>query len=129
MQSNKGRDTLPEVRVRSALHRAGLRFRKHVRPVPELNCTADVVFPKEHVAIFVDGCYWHSCPDHRGKLPVTNQDWWKAKLDATRRRDRFNTAVLEAAGWTVVRVWEHEEVGAVVLAVTDAVRARRIRHA
>lgn len=126
MQSNKGRDTTPEVRVRSALHRSGLRFRKNVRPVRELNCTADVVFPKEHVAVFIDGCYWHSCPDHRGSLPATNRDWWKAKLEATLVRDRTNTAALEAEGWTVLRVWEHEDVTTVVDVVIRAVRGRRM---
>ena len=62
MQSNRGRDTKLELRVRSALHREGLRFRKHVRPLSELRCTADVVFPRERLAVFIDACYWHSCP-------------------------------------------------------------------
>lgn len=125
MQSNKSRDTQPEIAVRSALHREGLRFRKNVRPIPQLRCTADVVFTAARVAVFIDGCFWHACPDHRGSLPATNRDWWKAKLEATRVRDLTHTAALEAEGWTVLRVWEHEDVAAVVGAVLGAVRDRR----
>ena len=113
MQSNRGRDTALEVRVRSALHRAGLRYRLHVRPVPGLRCTVDVVFPRDRLALFIDGCYWHVCPEH-ASYPVTNRDWWRTKLEATRERDQRNTEALEAAGWIVLRVWEHEDVGDVV---------------
>jgi DNA mismatch endonuclease (patch repair protein) len=120
MQSNRPSDTLPEVRVRSALHREGLRFRKNVRPVPALRCTADVVFPRARVAVFIDGCFWHSCPIHRS-MPRTNGEWWRAKLDATKERDRANTRELENAGWSVLRVWEHDEVPAVVALVKDRV--------
>lgn len=108
MQSNRSRDTTPEIAVRSALHRRGLRFRKHVRPIQGLACTADVVFPRHRLAVFVDGCYWHSCPEH-ATTPITNGAWWRAKLTATRERDKRNTEALTEAGWHVLRVWEHEE--------------------
>lgn len=110
MQSNRSRDTSPELALRSALHARGLRFRKHLRVVPGLACTVDIVFPTERLAVFVDGCYWHSCPQH-ASYPVTNGDWWRAKLAATRERDARNTQTLRDAGWTVVRIWEHEDAG------------------
>ena len=111
MQSNRSRDTAPEVALRSALHARGLRFRKHVRVVREIACIVDVAFPTERLAVFIDGCYWHSCPEH-GSYPHTNADWWRAKLVATRARDERNTKLLTQAGWTVLRIWEHEDVGA-----------------
>lgn len=119
MQSNKSRDTRPEIAVRSALHREGLRFRKNVRPVPQLRCTADVVFAAARVAVFVDGCFWHACTIH-GSLPRTNREWWRSKLNATRERDRLNSEVLRNAGWHVVRVWEHDDIPSVVSTVRTA---------
>ncbi len=107
MVANRGRDTNPEVLLRSALHRAGLRYRKHRRPLASLRCEADVVFPSERVAVFLDGCFWHGCPDH-GSSPAANGEWWRRKLQGNQDRDRRNDATLRAAGWQVVRVWEHE---------------------
>lgn len=127
MQSNRSRDTAPELALRSALHRRGLRFRKHVRPVAGLCCTVDVLFPTERLAVFVDGCYWHSCPEHRS-YPITNGDWWRAKLSATRERDEHNTETLTRAGWTVIRVWEHEDVDVAarrVIETLESLRAER----
>lgn len=127
MQSNRSRDTAPELALRSALHRRGLRFRKHVRPVVGLRCTVDVLFPTERLAVFVDGCYWHSCPEH-GSYPITNGEWWRAKLTATRERDEHNTQILTSAGWTVLRVWEHEDAdlaAARVSGVLEMLRAER----
>jgi DNA mismatch endonuclease, patch repair protein len=107
MQANHGTDTKPEQAIRSALHRLGLRFRKHQRPVAGIRCTADVVFPRSRVAVFVDGCFWHGCPQH-GTRPKTNSHYWDAKLARNGERDRRNDVLLRDAGWTVVRVWEHE---------------------
>ncbi len=126
MQSNRSRDTRPELALRSALHRRGLRFRKHVRPVGGLRCTVDVAFPRERLAVFVDGCYWHSCPDH-GSYPTVNGDWWRAKLDATRQRDAHQEQALIAAGWTVLRIWEHEHVEHAVVRVIEALDGLRTR--
>ena len=106
MQSNRPRNTLPEITLRSALHRSGLRFRKHVRPLAALRCEVDIAFPKQKLAVFVDGCWWHSCPQH-GMIPKTNVDFWTQKLQRTQERDLRNTLVLEASGWSVLRVWEH----------------------
>jgi DNA mismatch endonuclease (patch repair protein) len=107
MQSNRPRNTAPEIALRSALHRVGLRFFKHRRPVSGLRCEADIIFTRPRVAVFVDGCFWHGCPQH-ATFPKTNAEWWANKLEATRRRDLENERALTAAGWTVLRVWEHE---------------------
>lgn len=106
MVGNRKRDTRPERALRSALHCRGLRYRLHTRPT-EARCQVDIVFPSARVAVFVDGCFWHRCPEH-GVRPRTNSDYWDAKIARNLARDRRNDAELEAAGWTVVRVWEHE---------------------
>lgn len=108
MRGNRGRDTGPEVALRSALHRRGLRFKKHSRPIPDLRSTPDVVFAGARVAVFLDGCFWHRCPEH-GNSPRVNSAYWSAKLDGNVARDRCNDAALREAGWEVVRVWEHED--------------------
>jgi DNA mismatch endonuclease (patch repair protein) len=95
------------MRLRSALHRRGFRFRKNVRPVSAVRCRADIVFASAQLAIFVDGCFWHGCPEH-GVRPRTNSDYWDAKLAANVERDRLNDDQLAALGWQVIRVWEHE---------------------
>lgn len=123
MVSNRGRDTSLEVRLRSALHRRGLRFWKNRRPVSELRCNADIVFPRQKVAVFVNGCFWHGCPEH-ATWPVTNEQFWRQKIEGNRERDQLQARELAAAGWTVVRLWEHqtldEMVGAVMLAIERA---------
>lgn len=108
MRANRRRDTGPELRLRRELHRRGFRFRVDYRI--DVNggwCRPDLVFTRARVAVFVDGCFWHSCPIH-ATHPAANRDWWRAKLDANVARDRRNDASLEAAGWNVIRVWEHE---------------------
>ncbi|MFI1563881.1 very short patch repair endonuclease [Streptomyces sp. NPDC020490] len=109
MRSNRGRDTGPERRLRSLLHREGLRFRVSARPVPTLHRTADVLFTKHKVAVFVDGCYWHGCPTH-GSVPATNRDFWVAKIEGNKSRDKETDRLLVEHGWFVVRVWEHTPV-------------------
>lgn len=108
MQSNRPRDTRPELVFRRALHAAGLRYRKHVRPLQGLRCEPDVVFTRIRLAVFFDGCFWHGCPEHRTVPPRSNAEWWSTKLANTRARDRRNDAALRAAGWEVLRIWEHE---------------------
>jgi DNA mismatch endonuclease (patch repair protein) len=107
MQGNRKRDTRPELALRSELHRRGLRYRVDIRPIEHLRCRADIVFRPQKVAIFVDGCFWHGCPEH-GSSPKTNSAYWSAKLTRNVERDHRNDAALSAAGWVVVRVWEHE---------------------
>jgi DNA mismatch endonuclease (patch repair protein) len=108
MRGNRYRDTRPELAVRSAVHALGLRYRVAARPIVGVRRSADLVFRRRRVAVFVDGCYWHGCPDHF-VLPRTNAAYWTAKIERNRARDAETDALLADAGWTVVRVWEHED--------------------
>ncbi|MFJ6697937.1 very short patch repair endonuclease [Streptomyces sp. NPDC091272] len=118
------RDTAPEVAVRKLLHAAGLRYRVNV-PVPGMRRrTIDIVFGPAKIAVFLDGCFWHGCPQHATR-PRSNAEWWRTKLDKNMARDRETTAHLEAAGWTVLRYWEHEVPSGVASEVTDLVLRRR----
>lgn len=123
MQKTKRRDTGPEIALRSALHRAGLRFRIDRAP-PGQRARADILFSKVRVAIFVNGCFWHGCPIH-GTWPKNNADWWRAKIEGNRERDRRTDASLTQAGWSVLRVWEHDEPSVVASLVVQLVRTRR----
>lgn len=117
MAAIRRRDTKPEVELRSALHRRGYRFRKDypIRVEGKL-IRPDIAFTKQRVAVFIDGCFWHSCPDH-GRQPSVNGGYWSPKLEGNAIRDREQAAALRAAGWTVVRFWEHEDHEAVVAGV------------
>lgn len=123
MRANRGVDTGPERALRSALHRRGLRFRKNVRLDLESRrrVRPDIVFPTLRLAVFVDGCYWHGCREHRS-IPASNAAFWREKIEGTRRRDAAHSDWLEDAGWTVLRVWEHEPLGDAVERVVCAVR-------
>jgi DNA mismatch endonuclease (patch repair protein) len=108
MRANRGSNTGPERRLRSALHALGLRYRvNHRITVDGAIVRPDVVFARKRVAVFVDGCFWHGCPEH-ASWPKRNGDFWNEKITRTRERDREHTRALVRAGWTVVRVWEHE---------------------
>ena len=108
MRANKRRDTSPEMTLRSALHRAGLRFRVDY-PLPfDRRRRADIVFPRAKVAVFVDGCFWHGCPEHY-VAPQANSEFWRAKVEANILRDRDTTQRLEDDGWAVLRFWEHDD--------------------
>ena len=122
MKSQRTRDTAPELMLRRALWRRGLRYRIDSRPLPG-RIRPDIVFPGARVAVFVDGCFWHSCPDH-GTMPRANRDWWGAKLTANRERDERGVAALEAAGWLALRVWEHEDMECVAQRIAEVVRQR-----
>jgi DNA mismatch endonuclease (patch repair protein) len=124
MLSNRRRDTKPELAIRSALHRMGLRYRVDVAPLPDLRRRADIVFPRQRVAVQVDGCFWHGCPEH-GLAPRANRDYWVEKIRRNRERDAETDAALQAAGWMVVRVWEHEEPLGAARRVADTVHTRR----
>ena len=125
MAANRRRDTAPELKLRSDLHRRGLRFRvdypiriEGLRPI-----RPDIVFSSARVAVFVDGCFWHGCPEH-GSAPRTNSSYWLSKLAQTRARDRRTSNVLREAGWTVVRIWEASSPSSWPLARSS----RRSRH-
>jgi DNA mismatch endonuclease, patch repair protein len=123
MKSQRQRDTAPEIAVRSLLHRRGLRFRVHY-PLPVSRRSADIAFPRRQVAVFVDGCFWHGCPEHR-TWPKKNAEWWRAKIEANRTRDADTDRALEMAGWTSIRIWEHESPTDVAEAIADIVTASR----
>jgi DNA mismatch endonuclease (patch repair protein) len=108
MRANRRRDTKPELALRSELHRRGLRFRVDYPPVAGLRCRADIVFTRAKLAIFVDGCFWHLCPEH-STVPKSNRQWWRTKLEGNVARDRRNDAALQARDWAVIRVWEHDD--------------------
>ncbi|WP_082590261.1 very short patch repair endonuclease [Phycicoccus sp. Soil748] len=107
MRANKGRDTGPELAIRRLLHARGRRYFVNRRPVKQLRRTADIVFPRYRVAVFVDGCFWHGCPIHHN-ASKTNAEYWAKKVDNNRARDLETVRALEAAGWRVLRIWEHE---------------------
>jgi DNA mismatch endonuclease (patch repair protein) len=112
----------PEMLIRRELHSRGLRFRVNH---PRLPGRPDIAFTAARIAVFIDGCFWHSCPDH-GVLPRNNRHWWRSKLERNVERDREKDALLEKLGWTVLHVWEHEE----PLEAADAIEQlwRSIRH-
>ncbi|PKH38048.1 very short patch repair endonuclease [Nocardioides alpinus] len=124
MRRFRSRDTLPEVEVRRALHASGLRFRLHTAVPEHPRRTIDVAFPRQKVAVFIDGCYWHACPEH-GKVPARNAGWWAEKLRRNVERDMETNVTLRRNGWTVIRVWEHEHPAAVAEQVGRAVRGAK----
>ena len=124
MQSNKSRDTKPELALRRAVHGLGLRYRVSMRPLPKVRRTADLVFTKVKVAVFMDGCFWHGCPRHHTKS-ATNAAYWADKVERNRARDAETDALLGEAGWTVIRIWEHEDPSEAASRIADVVRERR----
>ncbi len=124
MQRVRRRDTGPELRLRSELHRRGLRFRVDV-PIDVLpRHRADLVFGPAKVAVYVDGCFWHGCPVH-GAPPKSNSQWWTDKIAGVRQRDVVTNRALIGAGWAVLRVWEHEDPLHAADAIQRAVESRR----
>ncbi|HEX2372825.1 MAG TPA: very short patch repair endonuclease [Actinomycetota bacterium] len=124
MRGNRRADTAPELRLRSALHRRGYRFRKDF-PLPGAgrSVRVDIVFPGRRLAVFVDGCFWHGCAQHC-RVPKGNADYWAPKLQGNARRDRLTDQVLAEGGWRVLRIWEHEPIDSAVALVLEALGAR-----
>jgi DNA mismatch endonuclease (patch repair protein) len=121
MQANRRRDTAPERALRSALHATGLRYRCDLRiDLPGGRVRPDIAFTRKRIAVFVDGCFWHCCPVH-GRAPSVNTSYWSPKLARNRERDLENTKALEAAGWQVVRIWEHQGTSEALETVLEAV--------
>jgi DNA mismatch endonuclease (patch repair protein) len=128
MQGNRSKDTKPELALRRELHARGLRYFKNRRPIREIRRTADIVFPTARLAIFIDGCFWHGCPEHH-TVAKTNADYWSAKVDRNRNRDKETDALLADAGWTVLRIWEHvglDEAADLVAAAVASARSRGV---
>ena len=123
MRTQARRDTKPELALRCELWRRGLRYRVDRPPIAGMRRRADLVFPRQRVAVFVDGCFWHRCPEHSTN-PKANREWWIEKLDRNVARDRDTNRQLVEAGWSVVRVWEHEPPTDAADRVEQAVRSR-----
>jgi DNA mismatch endonuclease (patch repair protein) len=123
MRAQRERDTGIEREIRSRLHARGLRFRVHRRLLKGSRREVDVVFPGAKVAVFVDGCFWHGCPEH-GTWPRNNAAFWREKIEGNVRRDRDTDARLQAEGWTVVRVWEHEAPADAAARIAETVERR-----
>ncbi len=122
MKANRARDTSPELAVRRLLHAIGLRYRVDYPPLGGRR-RADIVFTRQRIAVFIDGCFWHGCPEH-ATLPKANADYWLPKLQRNIVRDRETDELLRDSGWTVLRFWEHEASADVARAIADAVRTR-----
>lgn len=123
MQANRRSDTKPEVALRRSLHKLGYRYRKDLllRLDGGVRVRPDIVFTRRKVAVFVDGCFWHVCPQH-GRQPTTNTWYWSPKLVRNVERDRAADTALRQAGWRVVRIWEHEMLDTAVDTVRQAVQ-------
>lgn len=124
MRRQLRRDTPCEMLIRRRLHALGLRYRVDVRPERSVRRRADVVFSKQKIAVFIDGCFWHACPLH-ASWPKDNGDWWCQKLSRNRERDVETTQLLEACGWTVLRFWEHDDPKHAVRTIAATVRSGR----
>jgi DNA mismatch endonuclease Vsr len=122
MRGNRSKNTGPEMALRSLLHRRGLRYRVDAPPLPGIRRRADVLFPRQRLAIFVDGCFWHGCPEHY-RPSTKNVPFWEEKLTANRSRDEQTNATLAASGWTVIRVWEHQDMSDAADQIELAVRS------
>ncbi|MFD5915304.1 very short patch repair endonuclease [Kitasatospora sp. NPDC058201] len=121
MSRQASRDTAQEVAVRRLLFKWGLRFRKNARVPGMPRRTVDILFPGPRIAVFLDGCFWHGCPEHKTS-PKANAVWWRTKLDKNVARDRETTSHLVDEGWTVLRFWEHESADDIARAVYRQVR-------
>jgi DNA mismatch endonuclease (patch repair protein) len=121
MQANRRRDTTPEMAIRRLVHAEGLRYRVDSRPLPGVRYTADMIFTRARVAVFIDGCWWHGCTEHY-RPPASNAAYWAGKVTRNRERDRLANEALIAAGWTVIRVWEHEAPESAAHRIEAAVR-------
>ncbi|MHB8296837.1 MAG: DNA mismatch endonuclease Vsr [Acidimicrobiales bacterium] len=127
MSTQRRTGTEPELALRRLLHGMGLRYRVHRSPLPAIRRRADMVFGPARVAVFVDGCFWHGCPDHGRREHKVNGWYWPEKIERNRRRDADTDRRLTDAGWLVLRIWEHEEPGQAAAGVADAVGLRRRR--
>jgi len=124
MKANRSRNTSPELKIRSILHRSGLRYRVHfpVRIDDRRPINVDIAFPRLRIAVFVDGCFWHGCREHR-TVPIANNLYWSAKLAGNVARDQETVDRLSRHGWAVMRVWEHENAAEAAARIYKFVRA------
>ena len=129
MKANRRTDTKPELALRAVLHALGYRYRKDFRlDLPARRVRPDIAFTSRKVAVFVDGCFWHACPEH-GSKPKSNEWYWSPKLARNVERDRAADEALAQAGWRVIRLWEHVPLDDAVAAVIAAVGTPRFQPA
>jgi DNA mismatch endonuclease (patch repair protein) len=125
MSRTPQKDNQCERALRSQLHSRGLRFRLHRPLLLGVRRTVDIVFPTSRTAVFIDGCFWHGCPEH-GTWPKNNAEWWRHKIETNVARDRDTDERLRSSGWFVIRIWEHEPVARAADKIETAVRP--VRH-
>lgn len=125
MQDQRSRNTAPELALRRELHRRGLRYRLEVQIVRGTRRRVDIVFGPSRVAVLVDGCFWHGCPQHGSHVPQVNEWYWPDKIAGNKARDADTDARLSNDGWLVIRVWEHEDPVAAAERIAVKVRDRR----
>ncbi|TDH45800.1 very short patch repair endonuclease [Mycobacterium eburneum] len=118
MQAQKTSGTRIELQVRRGLHALGYRYRVNRRPLPDYRFRGDIVWSGRRLVVFLDGCFWHGCPIH-GTTPKSNTEWWRAKIQANRDRDRRVDDILRQRGWTVLRFWEHNNSVDIIRSVVD----------
>ena len=116
--------TQAELGLRKILHARGLRYRLHVTLLTKPRRVADIVFSRNRIAVFVDGCFWHGCPEH-ASWPKSNADFWHEKIETNRARDADTNQRLKALGWNVIRVWAHESVEDAATRIAQIIRARK----
>ncbi len=124
MRANRSRDTQLELAVRRMLHAQGLRYRVDFRPIGNIRRKADIVFTRYRIAVFLDGCFWHGCECHF-VMPKANAAYWEGKITRNQDRDAETNRLLEVAGWTVLRYWEHQSPEEIAAAITTAVTVER----
>ncbi|MDR1428540.1 MAG: very short patch repair endonuclease [Bifidobacteriaceae bacterium] len=125
MAANRSRDTRPELALRRALHRLGFRYRVAYAPLAGSRRTVDIAFTRAKVAVFLDGCFWHGCPEHYRPAIGRRKDFWADKIASNAERDRQTTRRLESQGWSVLRFWEHEPLDTVLGTLVETLRERR----
>lgn len=125
MKANRGVDTKPELRLRSQVHKSGLRYAIDVRPETDINRRADLVFRSARVAVFVHGCFWHGCAKHY-VLPKSNRKYWAQKVRRNRERDHETQQLLRKRGWKVLVFWEHQSVDSCAIKTIETVEKRRM---
>jgi DNA mismatch endonuclease (patch repair protein) len=123
MQLQRERDTQPELALRQALHRRGLRYRVDFQGVAGTRRRIDIAFTKAKIAVFVDGCFWHGCPEHGKRDHEINGWYWPGKIQTNKARDSDTDLRLAKAGWRVIRVWEHQAMEDVVPAIEALLRS------
>lgn len=124
----KGRDTGPELVVRRLLHARGHRYRVNHQPLDDRRRTVDIAFTRRRVAVMIDGCFWHACPEHY-RPSTTRAEFWAVKIQGNAARDADTNGRLRDTGWTVLRFWEHENPSEVVLAIEAALNGRELTRA